>query len=210
MIDLAVARIETRIDKLDLEGAIETTLGESFTNSPALSGLWRPLVKREAIGPGLVALLPECYRTIGRRAQPRLDPLHKDVVLLTVRQFLFARRTENESVNRLTLVMISVTAVDAQPFIHVWFSFLLVKHGKAAKPVGKAELRHCRTRIIRRFLANDDTFVLLVIALGRGFVCVGPACKGHGFVPLRAPRGTAGRDAKKICADARGCVSFLN
>ena len=35
MIDLAVARIETRIDKLDLEAAIETTLGESFTNSPA-------------------------------------------------------------------------------------------------------------------------------------------------------------------------------
>jgi len=35
MIDMAVARIETRIDKLDLEAAIETTLGESFTNSPA-------------------------------------------------------------------------------------------------------------------------------------------------------------------------------
>ena len=37
MIDLAVRRIETRIDKLDLEAAIETTLGESFTNSPESS-----------------------------------------------------------------------------------------------------------------------------------------------------------------------------
>jgi len=35
MIDLAVARIETRIDKLDIEAAIDTTLGESFMNSPA-------------------------------------------------------------------------------------------------------------------------------------------------------------------------------
>lgn len=35
MIDMAVARIETRIEKLDLEAAIETTLGESFTNLPA-------------------------------------------------------------------------------------------------------------------------------------------------------------------------------
>jgi len=34
MIDLAVARIETRIDRLDLEAAIETTLGEPSTNSP--------------------------------------------------------------------------------------------------------------------------------------------------------------------------------
>ncbi len=34
MIDLAVRKIETRIDKLDLEAAIETTLGESSTNSP--------------------------------------------------------------------------------------------------------------------------------------------------------------------------------
>lgn len=37
MIDLAVRRIETRIDKLDLEAAIETTLGESSTNSPGSS-----------------------------------------------------------------------------------------------------------------------------------------------------------------------------
>ncbi len=37
MIDLAVRRIETRIDKLDLEAAIETTLGESSTNSPESS-----------------------------------------------------------------------------------------------------------------------------------------------------------------------------
>ena len=35
MIDMAVQRIETRIDKLDLEAAIETTLGESFTSWPA-------------------------------------------------------------------------------------------------------------------------------------------------------------------------------
>jgi hypothetical protein len=34
MIDMAVARIETRIDELDLEAAIDTTLGESSTNSP--------------------------------------------------------------------------------------------------------------------------------------------------------------------------------
>ena len=34
MIDLAVQRIETRIDRLDLEAAIETTLGEPSTNSP--------------------------------------------------------------------------------------------------------------------------------------------------------------------------------
>lgn len=33
MIDLAVQRIETRIDRLDLEAAIETTLGEPSTNS---------------------------------------------------------------------------------------------------------------------------------------------------------------------------------
>ncbi len=37
MIDLAVRKIETRIDKLDLEAAIETTLGESSTNSPESS-----------------------------------------------------------------------------------------------------------------------------------------------------------------------------
>ena len=37
MIDLAVQRIETRIDRLDLEAAIETTLGESSTNSPESS-----------------------------------------------------------------------------------------------------------------------------------------------------------------------------
>lgn len=37
MIDMAVSRIETRIDKLDLEAAIETTLGESYTNSQASS-----------------------------------------------------------------------------------------------------------------------------------------------------------------------------
>jgi len=35
MIDLAVSRIETRIDKLDLEAAIESTRGESSTNWPA-------------------------------------------------------------------------------------------------------------------------------------------------------------------------------
>ena len=33
MIDLAVQRIETRIDRLDLEAAVETTLGEPSTNS---------------------------------------------------------------------------------------------------------------------------------------------------------------------------------
>jgi len=33
MIDLAVQRIETRIDRLDLEAALETTLGEPSTNS---------------------------------------------------------------------------------------------------------------------------------------------------------------------------------
>ncbi|GMV98592.1 MAG: hypothetical protein AMXMBFR83_29410 [Phycisphaerae bacterium] len=37
MIDLAVARIETRLDKLDLEAAIETTLGEPSTSSPPSS-----------------------------------------------------------------------------------------------------------------------------------------------------------------------------
>ena len=37
MIDLAVRKIETRIDKLDLEAAIETTLGEPSTNSPPSS-----------------------------------------------------------------------------------------------------------------------------------------------------------------------------
>ena len=37
MIDLAVRKIETRIDKLDLEAAIETTLGESSTSSPESS-----------------------------------------------------------------------------------------------------------------------------------------------------------------------------
>ena len=37
MIDLAVQRIETRIDRLDLEAAIETTLGEPSTNSPPSS-----------------------------------------------------------------------------------------------------------------------------------------------------------------------------
>jgi hypothetical protein len=37
MIDLAVARIETRIDRLDLEAAIETTLGEPSTSSPPSS-----------------------------------------------------------------------------------------------------------------------------------------------------------------------------
>jgi len=35
MIDLAVSRIETRIDRLDLEAAIETTLGDSSTSWPA-------------------------------------------------------------------------------------------------------------------------------------------------------------------------------
>jgi hypothetical protein len=37
MIDLAVARIETRIDKLDLEAAVESTLGEPSTSSPPSS-----------------------------------------------------------------------------------------------------------------------------------------------------------------------------
>ena len=39
MIDLAVRRIETRIDRLDLEAAVESTLGESSTNSPGSSAL---------------------------------------------------------------------------------------------------------------------------------------------------------------------------
>jgi len=37
MIDLAVRRIETRIDRLDLEAAVESTLGEPFTSSPPSS-----------------------------------------------------------------------------------------------------------------------------------------------------------------------------
>ena len=37
MIDLAIARIETRLDKLDLEAAIETTLGEPSTSWPVSS-----------------------------------------------------------------------------------------------------------------------------------------------------------------------------
>ena len=37
MINLAVARIETRIDRLDLEAAAESTLGEPSTNSPLSS-----------------------------------------------------------------------------------------------------------------------------------------------------------------------------
>jgi hypothetical protein len=37
MIDLAVARIETRLGKLDLEAAVETTLGEPSTSSPPSS-----------------------------------------------------------------------------------------------------------------------------------------------------------------------------
>jgi len=37
MIDLAVARIETRINRLDLEAAVESTLGEPSTNSPQSS-----------------------------------------------------------------------------------------------------------------------------------------------------------------------------
>jgi hypothetical protein len=37
MIDLTVARIETRLDKLDLEAAVETTLGEPSTSSPPSS-----------------------------------------------------------------------------------------------------------------------------------------------------------------------------
>lgn len=49
MIDMADSRIETRIDKLDLEAAIETclpdrqaTLGESSTSWPAPRGRPRP------------------------------------------------------------------------------------------------------------------------------------------------------------------------
>ena len=38
MIDLAVRRIETRIDRLDLEAAVESTLGEPSTSSPPSSG----------------------------------------------------------------------------------------------------------------------------------------------------------------------------
>jgi len=34
MIDLAVSRIESRIDGMDLEGTIDSTLGESSTSSP--------------------------------------------------------------------------------------------------------------------------------------------------------------------------------
>ena len=37
MIDLAVRRIETRIDRLDLEAAVESTLGEPSTSSPPSS-----------------------------------------------------------------------------------------------------------------------------------------------------------------------------
>ena len=37
MIDLAVQRIETRIEKLDLEAAVETTLGDAFTSLPGSS-----------------------------------------------------------------------------------------------------------------------------------------------------------------------------
>ncbi len=37
MIDLAVARIETRIDRLDLEAAVESTLGGPSTNWPPSS-----------------------------------------------------------------------------------------------------------------------------------------------------------------------------
>lgn len=37
MIDLAVARIETRIDRLDLEAAVESPLGEPSTSSPPSS-----------------------------------------------------------------------------------------------------------------------------------------------------------------------------
>ena len=37
MIDLAVRRIETRIDRLDLEAAVESTLGEPSTNLPPSS-----------------------------------------------------------------------------------------------------------------------------------------------------------------------------
>ena len=38
MIDLAVRRIETRIDRLDLEAAVESTLGEPSTSLPPSSG----------------------------------------------------------------------------------------------------------------------------------------------------------------------------
>jgi len=38
MIDLAVRRIETRIDHLDLEAAVESTLGEPSTSLPPSSG----------------------------------------------------------------------------------------------------------------------------------------------------------------------------
>jgi hypothetical protein len=37
MIELAVQRIETRIDRLDLEAAIETTFGEPSTSLPPSS-----------------------------------------------------------------------------------------------------------------------------------------------------------------------------
>jgi len=37
MIDLTVARIKTRIDRLDLEAAVESTLGEPSTSSPQSS-----------------------------------------------------------------------------------------------------------------------------------------------------------------------------
>ena len=37
MIDLTVRRIETRIDRLDLEAAVESTLGEPSTSSPPSS-----------------------------------------------------------------------------------------------------------------------------------------------------------------------------
>lgn len=37
IIDLAVARIETQIDRLDLDAVLESTLGESSTNLPASS-----------------------------------------------------------------------------------------------------------------------------------------------------------------------------
>ena len=37
MIDLAVRRIETRIDRLDLEAAVESTLGEQSTSLPPSS-----------------------------------------------------------------------------------------------------------------------------------------------------------------------------
>ena len=37
IIDLAIARIETRIDRLDLEAAVETTLGEPSMSSPPSS-----------------------------------------------------------------------------------------------------------------------------------------------------------------------------